>query len=122
MSYDMWFENDKGEAVKLSEPHDFRGGTFVMGGTTEASFNITYNYSSFYYDKLNSEDGIRCLYGKKPNDITMILTPITQSMTGEPSNDYWEATEGNARKALIDLLCLAAQVNIEYPDSSLTGD
>lgn len=121
MSYDMQFEQD-GETVELSEKHDLRGGIYVAGGTTSASFNITYNYSQFYYDKIDSELGIRSLYGKKPNDIVIVLAGVIQNMSGEPDDDYWKKTEGNARNALIDLLCLAARVNVSHPDSTLQGD
>ena len=37
MSWDIWMEEpDTGENVYFTEPHHMRGGTYAVGGTTEA--------------------------------------------------------------------------------------
>lgn len=122
MSYDMWFENEKGEEIQLSKPQNLRGGTYAVGGTRSASFNITYNYSKYYYDKIDSEYGIRFLYDKKPAEIVAILNDAIKSMSGEPSDNYWENSEGNAKLALLNLLALSALVDLEHPNAKLVGD
>ena len=46
MSYDISLrEPVSGEQVYFDEPHQMNGGTYALGGTTEAWLNITYNYA-----------------------------------------------------------------------------
>lgn len=61
MSYDIELRKD-GELVRI--PRHEEGGIYILGGTTEAQLNITYNYSPCYYKHLDGEQGIRWLYGK----------------------------------------------------------
>jgi len=58
MSYDIDLVNPvTGEVLQLNESHHMRGGTYALGGTTDASMNITYNYANHY--KRFGEEGIR---------------------------------------------------------------
>lgn len=64
MSFDIdLVDQINGAPLFLPYSHS-EGGTYVMGGTNEASLNITYNYSKFYYETLDNEDGLRWLHGK----------------------------------------------------------
>ncbi|WP_460924221.1 hypothetical protein, partial [Staphylococcus aureus] len=63
---------DKRELVKIA-PFMAEGGTvpaelindkLVPAVIAECDMNITYNYSLFYYEHIDSENGIRWIYGK----------------------------------------------------------
>lgn len=119
MSYDISFVDKDGGPMVLQEPHHLRGGTYVLGGTGQAWLNITYNYSPFYYRLIDPEKGIRALYGKTGAEAKLILdAAILQMGVDPPSEDYWEPTEGNARKALEDLCELCRRC----PEGILEGD
>ena len=46
MSWDISLtDRVTGEVLHSDAPHMMRGGTFMLGGTTELWLNITYNYS-----------------------------------------------------------------------------
>lgn len=107
MSYDCELVNpDTGSTIELDEPHHLRGGTYALGGTCRAELNVTYNYSEHFYRVLN-EASVRSLNGLSGNEsIPMLAIGISQLET-DVSPDYWAPTEGNARKALEDLLALA---------------
>ena len=72
MSFDVSLEDENGNPVKV--PNHREGGTCVEGacigtgfisGTDEAELNVTYNYSKFYYQHLNKEEGLRWIHEKK---------------------------------------------------------
>lgn len=49
MSYDISLVDPvTKETLKLDSPHQLKGGTFAINGTTEAWLNITYNYARWY--------------------------------------------------------------------------
>ena len=107
MSYDIYLLNPKTKrAIELGGPHDLKGGTYAVGGTTEAWLNVTYNYSEFFYRMLG-EKGIRTIYGVTGEESIPILRAAANALKGEPSDNYWDATEGNAKTALLDLIRLA---------------
>lgn len=107
MSYDIDIVNRKTKKViELDAPHNITGGTFVIGGTTELSFNITFNYSQ-HIDKV-LEGGIEGLDGKLVEEtIPLIEKAILRMRNNDETKNYWDGTEGNARKALVNLLKLA---------------
>jgi len=72
------------------------GGTQVVGGTSEAVLNVTYNYSKhFYFPKLQGLTAIEA----KP-----ILSEASEQLKDDTDKDYWKATEGNAKRAIQTLL------------------
>jgi hypothetical protein len=108
MSYDIRLKDPvTGDTIQLDAPHSVTGGTYVIGGTNEAWFNITYNYSRYYYTYINENRCIRYLYGKTGSDSIPILEDAISKMKDDTTSNYWDATEGNARAALIGLLELA---------------
>jgi hypothetical protein len=118
MSYDIYLKNpDTGEPLLLDLPHPLRGGTYVVGGTTEAWLSITYNYSKHYY-RLWPGDGIRIIYGMTGEESLPVLRAGAAQLGNDVSPDYWEPTEGNAKAALNDLITLAALL----PDGVWAGD
>lgn len=112
MSYDMSFD------CGPIDRHNISGGTYALGGTSEPWFNITYNYSPFFY-RLWPEKGIRGLYGMTAKQVVEELDRRIPELSGRPVDDYWAATEGNAKAALLGLRALAASCP---PDAVLDGD
>lgn len=108
MSYDLYlYDPEKEEEViNLDQPHPLKGGTYAVGGTTECHLNITYNYGA-HFRKVLGEDGIRSLYGKTGRESLPILWEAINKLGNDVSDNYWEATEGNAKAALRDLAVLA---------------
>lgn len=118
MSYDIeLIDPVTKEILELGVPHHMRGGTYAVGGTTEASLNITYNYSKFYYE-LFGEKGIRFLYGKTAAETIPHLKESIALLKDDATGNYWDATEGNAKRALVQLLALAQM----RPDGVWQGD
>ncbi len=79
------------------------GGTYVLGGSSEADLNITYNYSGHYYRVLDIGGGLRGLNDVTVKDALPVLERGIEQLGTEESDDYWESTEGNARRALVTL-------------------
>lgn len=118
MSYDIRLTDPvTGETLELDAPHQMRGGTYAEGGTKEASLNITYNYGRFYRE-LFGEKGIRFLYGKSAAETIPHLKESIPLLKDDATNNYWDATEGNAKRALMQLLTIAEM----RPDGIWCGD
>ena len=110
MSYDIYLKDPvTNQACILDNSHNFKGGTYQVGGSSTADFNITYNYSS-KFKELFGEDGIRSLYGLTGSQSIPILTKAILKLKDDPYQiDYWKMTEGNVKAALNALLQLASQ-------------
>lgn len=107
MSYDIYLiDKDTKETVEFNEKQFFMGGTYQAGGTREAWLNVTYNYGK-HFRKVLGEEGIRTIYGMTGAESRPILLAAIGLLNDDENPDYWEPTEGNARKALINLWQLA---------------
>lgn len=135
MSYDIELVDPvTRQTLKLDAPHQMRGGTYALGGTTEASLNVTYNYAGIFRrvfsgEPANAPDmmaemfdksgaGIRSIYGKTGAESLPILDRAIAMLGNDVDDDYWKPTEGNAKRALVQLRALAAM----RPDGVWTGD
>jgi len=134
MSYDISLHDPvTKEVLLLDEPHQMKGGTFAVGGTIEASINVTYNYAEIFqrafengsmrldeYDLIfgRADSGIRSLYGKTGAEALPTLEAAIAQLSGDTDPDYWKATEGNAKKALCSLRALCQM----RPDGVINGD
>lgn len=118
MSYDIDLTHPvTGEVLQLDAPHQMKGGTYALGGTIDASINITYNYAKHFHRVLG-EGGIRSIYGKTGAETIPLLKEAIVQLDTDVSDNYWEATEGNAATALAQLLALAMM----RPDGVWAGD
>ena len=118
MSYDICLREPKtGMVATLDTPHQMRGGTYIHGGTYNAELNVTYNYARHFYATIG-EHGIRSIYGMTGADSIPILTKAAMKLEEDYNEDYWAPTEGNARKALMELVALAKM----RPDCIWGGD
>lgn len=66
------------------------------------------------YDK----KGIRTIYGMSGAESIPILENAINQLGDDASPDYWEPTEGNAKRALLQLLAMAKM----RPDGIWDGD
>lgn len=118
MSYDIALNDPTtGEPMILDASHHMRGGTFALGGTREASLNVTYNYSP-HYSRVMGEKGIRTIYGMTGAVSLPILREAAAKLGDDVDDDYWKPTEGNAKRALLQLAALAEM----RPDGVWSGD
>ena len=102
MSWWVSITDPETDQYMVVEPFS-EGGTYVLGGSSDADLNITYNYSAHYYRVLGLEDGLRGLDRAEAVSALPILRDGIKKLGTDESEDYWEATEGNARRALVVL-------------------
>ena len=114
MSLDITIKNKNGDACELDYKHHLIGGTYAMGGTDVATLNVTYNYSPFYAELWDGKT-LTSLDGMKTSDVTLMLAQAILKLGTQMSSNYWDATPGNAGKALSDLLVLCCA----FPDGTL---
>lgn len=118
MSYDIKLcDPVDGKTIQLESVHKIRGGMFALGGTREAWLNVTYNYGNIYY-RVFGKKGIRTIYGMTGAESIPVIKAAMDQLSNDVSPDYWEETEGNAKKALAGLLAFAQM----RPDGVWKGD
>lgn len=105
------------DVLELDEPHDMRGGNYCVGGNTECWLNITYNYAPIFRRELG-EKGIRTIYGMTGAESIPVLEAAASRLADDATGNYWDATEGNAKRALLQLVALATL----RPDGVWDGD
>lgn len=119
MSYDVnLLDPVTKQVLTIETPHHMRGGTYAIGGDNELHLNITYNYARLFYLKINEEKGIRFLYGKTGVEAIPILKQAISKLGDDVDEDYWKPTEGNAKRALLQLLAMSQM----RPDGVWAGD
>ena len=140
MSYDITLTDPvTRKIVHFDSAHDMRGGTYALGGTTEAWLNITYNYADWYYKPCvfgtaeEKSKGIRAIYGLSGAESIPVLQnaiaalqAMTEDISDEERNQceeqgatgYWMPTRANAIKPLYQLLAMAKL----RPDGVWDGD
>ena len=103
MSWDISLCDENGcvEVERFTE-----GGTYAIGGSTDADLNVTYNYGK-HFDFRDE------LHGKKAADVIPLLEAKVAELGTERDRDYWNPTPGNVGYTLALLLRWAQQ----YPDA-----
>lgn len=118
MSYDIFLRDPvTHKTLETDAKHEIHGGMYCVGGTTELWLNVTYNYADHFY-RVFGEGGIRSIYGMTGAESIPILEKAISQLSDDVSDNYWDATEGNAKKALCGLLAFAKL----RPDGVWTGD
>jgi len=118
MGYDICLHDPvTKELIQFDAKHHIHGGNMELEGTTEAWLHITYNYSK-YFEQVLGKGGIRGIYGKTGSETIPCLKQAIAALGDDVSEDYWAATEGNAKKALVGLLAFAQM----RPDGVWDGD
>ena len=108
MSYWVYLRNEKGNLCQIDKHQN--GGTFVLGGTTDAELNVTYNYGGLYRDYLDKNRGLKWLHNKKAEDTIKRLEFAIIKLGTIRNSDYWNPTKGNAGYAL-SILASWAKMN-----------
>ncbi len=118
MSYDIELcDPVTGERLDVDAVHHIAGGTYVLGGTTELWLNVTYNYSKHY--RAFGPGGIRTIYGMSGAQSIPVIQAVIDTLGDDvDEDDYWNATEGNAKRALCALKAIAEL----RPDGVWSGD
>jgi len=118
MSYDIsLLDPVTRKTIEFDSRHMIAGGNRAIGGTTEAWINITYNYGK-HFRRVLGEDGIRTIYGRTGAESIPVLKDAIAKPGDDVSHDHYEATEGNAKRALTGLLAFAQM----RPDGIWDGD
>lgn len=118
MSYDIDLKDPvSGKVLQLDFPHHMRGGTYCLGGTSDASLNVTYNYGN-HFRRVLGDSGIRTIYGMTGCESIPVLENGISQLGDGVDEDYWAPTESNAKRALTQLLALAKM----RPDGVWGGD
>ena len=116
MSWDATLEDPlMGDALEVESHSD--GGTYAVGGTTEATLNVTYNYGGHFRKAWpESIDGsgalVRMLDSRTGKETYPLLAKAVATLGTDREDDYWAPTEGNAGYALAIMAGWSAQ----YPD------
>ena len=105
MSYDICLRCQDGELAQV--PRQSEGGTYCVGGTTDAHLNATYNYCRLFRLALGDPDGVRWLYGKSGHNTIARLEKAVDALGTQRDDDYWKPTDGNVGHALSVLLAWA---------------
>lgn len=104
MSYDIYFRDAVSEEIiTLPYKHQLNGATYCLGGTKELIFNITFNYAGIY-DQYGFH--VPQLNGMSAVAAMPILEGVIARLGDDVTEDYWQATEGNAKQALVKLLTM----------------
>lgn len=94
------------ETLEASSKHEITGGNYCIGGTSEMWLNVTYNYCG-HFRRVMPPEGLRGLDGMTAADSIPVLEQGIALLGNDVDDNYWEPTEGNAKKALYGLLALA---------------
>ena len=97
-----------GECLATEEKHFMFGGTVCVGGDTAMTLDITYNYSDIINKVFEGEEGYAYfLQGKTGAETIPFLKNAINKLSNDVDSDYWKPTEGNAKRALSQLLAFA---------------
>lgn len=135
MSYDISLcDPVTRETLHFDTPHQMKGGNYVVGGTDEASLNITYNYAKWYTrEDVFGKKGIRTIYELSGAESIPILEKAISALTAMEDDlseeevkeftehditGYWMPTRANALRPLHQLLAFAKL----RPDGIWEGD
>lgn len=109
MGYDVNLVNNEKKQALLAEHGDE---IHAYQQSVESSFSITYNYSKILYRVLGAELGLRSLYGLTGAQSVSVLENAISQLGDDEDEDRWVATEGNVKRALVNLL-ESAKENLE---------
>ena len=102
-----------GECLITDTNHNMPSATMCIGGTKEMSVDITYNYSDIICNKfqevLKNKDISYAYFidGKSGAEVISLLKNVVSKLKNDVDDDYWNATEGNAKRALNVLLAFS---------------
>lgn len=96
------------ECLATDAKHFMFGTEVCVGGTNAMTLGVTYNYSSIINKVFESEEGYAYfLNGKSGAETIPYLKNAIEKLKDDVDDDYWKPTEGNAKRALSQLLAFA---------------
>lgn len=117
MGYTLEYQDKSGECIRLENLHFVRGSIYPIGGTDEVSLDVTFNYSKILTplakEKFGVDRWVDLMYGKTSHEAVKPLRVLLSMLEGEPDDDYWAITEGNARAAIKNLIYLC-ELSLNY--------
>lgn len=106
MSYDVELRDAlTKETLQTDMPHFMCGGTYAVGGTHELWLNITFNYGPLFRKAV--PEGIYAIDGMSAVESIAVLDKMIAVLDDDVDDDYWKPTEGNAKRALLQLKAMA---------------
>ena len=82
----------------------------------------SYNYWRIFKELLGA-NGIRTIYGMNINDARPLLMEAAERLGNvEPDKDYWKACDGNAKRAILNLVKLTDMALADYPNDEMFWD
>ena len=94
------------DVIEIEEPHFMYGCNYQIGGSKELALSVTYNYSPIY-KKVMGNKGINIINGKTGLESIKIFEDAIVQLNDNVSSNYWDVTEGNAKRPLIQLKTMA---------------
>lgn len=116
MGYDISLVDSFGNPVSVDSHEE--GGCTLVGGNREARISITYNYSEYFYELIDTEIGIRWLYDRQAYECFHRLREAVRILGTYRDDNYWQSTPGNAGH-ILSVLLKWADAN---PNARFTGD
>lgn len=120
MGYSLWLEDKPGH-VAQGKKRENLGNMICLDGTTNLEFNITYNYSPYYYEAEGFEkDKIRAIYGKTGKQSLPLLRKLSAQILKKyfnASKNRWKQTIRQKKVAVVngEVLPINADEYLEYP-------
>lgn len=99
------------------------GGTYTMGGTNDAEMSVTYNYGKHFREAwpepLDGPGALdMMLNGRRAGEVVPLLAHAIMQLGTTRSDNYWDATPGNAGHALKVFLDWA----LDWPNAVFSVD
>ncbi len=113
MSWNVYLNDKDGNVIQFDNAVKQIGGNICIGELFVASASsVTYNYSK-HYNKF-FDGGFSSLDKMSAKESMPLLAKAIAELDPDTENpsDYWEPTEGNARRVLVEMLNWA----VERPD------
>ena len=115
MGYDIYLVGKDGNTVQVPRHNEGSIQQYSAEGigTANADISVTYNYNKIYRKVLNKNLG-DVLYGKQAKYTMPDLIALVRACGIETTDNYWDATPGNAGSVAALLLNWA----ILHPDAA----
>lgn len=100
-----FINNRTGEIVYFAKPLKVHDDLYLQEDIDEARINIIWDFDSIYKEKTGMKDGLAEIDHKDVDQIKEILSPAIDLLKDdEEPKEFWEITEGNAKKILKSIL------------------
>lgn len=125
MGYSLWLKDKRGDICEGKEKRYDLGNMLAIGGTKTMSFNITYNYSPYYYEADGFEkEGIRIIYGKTGKQSLPLLRKLSAQILKKyfnASKNRWKQTIRQKKVAVVngEVLPINSDEFLEYPEDQV---